>query len=191
MAEIKMMKAKPVPLKVGDTGEDILAANRLASQPESYEQYRAKRAFLPETENYQPPSPMSDVPMDMLKGGVSGLTSAAEGALGAPADLADLRYTLAHYINSKLGDSDMVNSGLDTMEKYDPLNALFSSGTEDVAKGITDPLLNAMGPEAQEWGRYQPKTPWGQATNFGASMLDPTEALLPGGAAFKAVKKVF
>lgn len=191
MAEIKMMKSKPVPLKVGDTKEDIFAANRLASQPESPEAYRAKRAFVPEGEPYKPPLPMSEVPMDMLKGSASGLTDALEGTLGAPADFMDLRYTLAHYLNRKLGDSSTVNSALDTMEQYDPLNALFSQGTEQVAEGVTDPLLKAMGPTAQEWGRYKPQTPWGQAANFGAQNLDPTEALLPGGKVFSLAKKVF
>lgn len=191
MAEIKMMKSKPVPLKVGDTKADIFAANRAASQPETIEQYRAKRAFVPEGEPYQPPRPMSEVPMDMLKGGVSGGVDALEGALGAPADIADLRYTLAHFLNKQMGDSDLVTQGLDLAEKYDPLNALFSQGTDQIAEAITDPLLKAMGPQAQEWGRYKPQTPWGQAVNFGTQNLDPTEALLPGGKVFSLAKKAF
>jgi hypothetical protein len=157
-----------------------------AGHPEWYGQ----RNFAGTGEDYKPAMPMSEVPLDIAKSAVSGAVTLPETLIGQLGDIPDMRYDLARFMNRKLsgmpGGNSTANRAINLMQKYDPLHYL--PHTEQVAGSVTDPLLEAMGTTAQDWGRYQPQSPWGGAAYLAPNAVDP---LTVGGKGARAVSGLF
>jgi len=140
------------------------------------------------SENYQPPLAPGEIVKDVGSSILPAAAGVVEGTAGMLGDLADSRYTLAHYLNRKLSggiENRTADDWLKTMEKYDPVSYIPS--TEDV-QGATDPIYEALG--IKDAMRYQPQSPWGQGLYAAGQTVDPYAAgnsALRGGA--KLLKK--
>lgn len=162
------------------------AKQRKAFADAGHADWAGQENWMSSGEPYKPPLSGAEIPMDMLKSIASGGVGMLEQGIGQLGDVQDLRYSLANTINDYFkGSSGMdLGPGIAKAEEYKtPL-----PGTDDVARTITDPLLTALGPTAQEWGRYQPQSPWGQALSESIQMMDPVE-VLPFGKVGKFIKK--
>lgn len=129
-------------------------------------------------------TPIGDVDWyDAARGLGTGLRQSIEGLAslpGAAVDASDvLRDMLAQRMGFTTAQSDAFGRGMDAFS-----NAIIPglSLTRDVdVEGLSKQYLGDY---------YKPKTPVGTVTEFGGTMADPMTAV-PGGAAFKAVRRLF
>jgi hypothetical protein len=125
-------------------------------------------------------TPISEVDWaDAARGLGTGLRQAGEGFLslpGAGVDATDiLRDMLAQRMGYTPEQSAAFGRGMDRINPLMPLARDFD------VEGLSKQYIGDY---------YKPKTPLGKVTEFGGSMADPTIAL-PGGTAYKAMRRLF
>jgi hypothetical protein len=126
-------------------------------------------------ENYQPPMVPGEIMSDVGSSIAPTAAAIGEGTAGMLGDLADSRYTLAHYLNKQMSggvsENQTARDWINSAEKYDPLS--YIPDTQNVSDAL-DPIYEALG--IKDDVRYQPQSPWGQGLYTAGQFVDPYAA---------------
>ena len=125
-------------------------------------------------EPYQPPIPGNEIPGDVLRSIPSGLRSGAEGLAGMGGDAGNMQRALADYLAKKLGGDPG-----DASKVLNMLPGVFPGISMPDSEQTTALSSKLFGDDPVT--RYEPRSPWGQASNLGANMaVWPERSMVTG-----------